>query len=298
MDAGRSTACSLRLGRCATRPVAMLISVALRERHGLPSSTWCPKGFPPSEDTGLFRRRPKALQGIGYEAMAAHQLEAAAVIAAEPQRGSSRNLVGTGPGGSMPAAARAAWSRPEAARTTAAQRRPDHGGAAAEAGRGCPASVCFCTNPPADSRGRPATHAAIYQYAADQHRTEGALRTWRRSFEAAMRALPGLHGRVERPADERTRRSTSGWIADRIARAGPHGRPGRSRRCPTPTARARVSTDLRAQQPVRVVMRVAPQFQQQSGTRCRTAPHEGVERPRWFRCRPWRRSRPASGRVR
>ncbi len=64
-------------------PVAMLISVAL-----VGGTVYLfgkvPTGFLPSEDTGQIMGQTEGLQGVGFEAMLAHQLEAAKVVAADP----------------------------------------------------------------------------------------------------------------------------------------------------------------------------------------------------------------------
>src|SRR5204863_7397362 len=64
-------------------PVAMIISVAL-----LGGTVYLfgkvPTGFIPNEDTGQLMGQTEGLQGVGFDAMTAHQVEAAAIVAADP----------------------------------------------------------------------------------------------------------------------------------------------------------------------------------------------------------------------
>ena len=59
-----------------------------------------PTGFIPSVDTGQLNGQVEAIQGIGFEAMVAHQKEVMAVLAADPNVASfTANVGGFGGGG-------------------------------------------------------------------------------------------------------------------------------------------------------------------------------------------------------
>ncbi len=58
-----------------------------------------PKGFLPSEDVGRFNMSTEAVQGVGFDDMVRHQLEVAAIIAADPNVARSGANVGTGNSG-------------------------------------------------------------------------------------------------------------------------------------------------------------------------------------------------------
>jgi hydrophobic/amphiphilic exporter-1 (mainly G- bacteria), HAE1 family len=59
-----------------------------------------PKGFLPSEDQGRFNISIEAIQGIGYQDMLSHQVEAAAIVAKDPNISGFTSTIGQGPGGS------------------------------------------------------------------------------------------------------------------------------------------------------------------------------------------------------
>src|SRR6476620_1098788 len=61
--------------------------------------TLVPKGFLPSEDQGRFGVSIEAIQGISYDDMVRHQLEAAAVLEKDPAIAGFTSVIGQGPGG-------------------------------------------------------------------------------------------------------------------------------------------------------------------------------------------------------
>ncbi len=58
-----------------------------------------PKGFLPSEDQGRFSVSIEAVQGISFDDMVRHQLEAAAVLEKDPAIAGFTSVIGAGPGG-------------------------------------------------------------------------------------------------------------------------------------------------------------------------------------------------------
>ncbi|MFN7982239.1 MAG: efflux RND transporter permease subunit [Vicinamibacterales bacterium] len=80
------------------RAVTLFISVALLGGT-VYLYTKVPKGFLPSEDQGRFGISTEAIQGIGFQDMVRHQLEAAEVVRQDPAVSGFTSYVGPGPGG-------------------------------------------------------------------------------------------------------------------------------------------------------------------------------------------------------
>ena len=154
----------------------------------------------------------EALQGIGFEAMVAqHQKQVMDILAegSERRRRTPSNVGGNG--GRLNVDLKPRDQRD-------ADGRPDHRGAAAEAGAhpGRPRL-------PARTRRRSAS-AACSRAASTSSRcripTPRSSTASAPQFEAALRDVPGLAGRHVRPADQATRRSTSTLDRDQIAALG------------------------------------------------------------------------------
>src|SRR5262249_3482384 len=73
---------SLRLS-LRYHPVALVLSMALLVGTGY-LFLRVPKGFLPSEDQGRFMVATEGIQGIGYDDMVRHQLEAARIVGEDP----------------------------------------------------------------------------------------------------------------------------------------------------------------------------------------------------------------------
>jgi len=80
------------------RAVTLLVSVALLVGTAY-LYTKVPKGFLPSEDQGRFGISTEAIQGIGFEDMVRHQLEAAEIVRQDPAVSGFTSNIGQGPGG-------------------------------------------------------------------------------------------------------------------------------------------------------------------------------------------------------
>ena len=74
------------------RPVAMAVSLALVAGTYV-LFTKVPTGFIPSEDTGQIQAQTEGVQGIGFEAMKRHQLEATEIVAQDPNVGSVAGMI-------------------------------------------------------------------------------------------------------------------------------------------------------------------------------------------------------------
>jgi len=77
------------------RPVAMAVSVALLVGTYY-LYTKVPTGFIPSEDTGQIMAQTEGVQGIGFEAMREHQLQAAQIVADDPNVSSMAHMIQNG----------------------------------------------------------------------------------------------------------------------------------------------------------------------------------------------------------
>jgi HAE1 family hydrophobic/amphiphilic exporter-1 len=80
------------------RPITMAISLVLLAGTILLYMR-IPKGFLPSEDQGRFGVSLEAVQGISYDDMVRHQLEAAAILQQDPAVSGFTSVIGQGPGG-------------------------------------------------------------------------------------------------------------------------------------------------------------------------------------------------------
>jgi HAE1 family hydrophobic/amphiphilic exporter-1 len=80
------------------RPITMAISLALLAGT-IVLYMRVPKGFLPSEDQGRFGVSVEAVQGISYDDMVRHQLQAAAILEKDPAVSGFTSVIGQGPGG-------------------------------------------------------------------------------------------------------------------------------------------------------------------------------------------------------
>jgi multidrug efflux pump subunit AcrB len=111
-----------------------------------------PKGFIPTVDTGQINATTEFAQGIGFDAMVAHQKQVADIIKADPNVFQFTSNVGSGPGGGRRHGAGADEHRPQAVP------RADEDGGSGDRG------------PAAESRRRNGRAGVSLESAGDSHR--------------------------------------------------------------------------------------------------------------------------------
>ena len=136
------------------------------------------------------------------------------------------------------AATAAAQRRPQAARRAHADGRPDHRRSCGRSWRRCRASACSCR-----TRRRSASAACSRAQPVPVHAAGSPTPTsciaCAPALEAALRDVPGLAGRQQRPADQEPAGAASTIDRDQIAALGPDRRTRSRPRSTTPTARGR-----------------------------------------------------------
>ena len=99
----RSSACSTRramrtAGRCARHDGPSRAPRWSRRLLLVVATVYCfriiPMGFIPSQDTGQINGQTEMAQGLGYEAMVAHQLEVMKIVQADPNVKSVTSSIG------------------------------------------------------------------------------------------------------------------------------------------------------------------------------------------------------------
>jgi hydrophobic/amphiphilic exporter-1 (mainly G- bacteria), HAE1 family len=169
------------------RPVTMLASAALLAGTVYLFVT-IPKGFIPSQDIGQLNAQTEGAQGIGFEAMVAHQKEVADIIAGDPNVQTVTHSVGGGPGGGGTSTGRIQIElKPRDQRTLTADEvieslRPKLAAV--------PGIRVYIQNPPPIRIGGYFTRA-LYQYTLQGPDTDGLYKSIP-AFEARLHALPGL----------------------------------------------------------------------------------------------------------
>ena len=146
-----------------------------------------PTGFLPTEDTGQMFAITEAAQGVSYDAMAAHQMQLAAIVAADPAVEASNSSVGaSGPNATINAGRIFVRLKP----------RGERDGVEAVIARlrreaaGIPGLRAFFQNPPPIRIGGTLTKS-LYQMSLQSPDTEELYRV-APEFEAKLRDLPGL----------------------------------------------------------------------------------------------------------
>ena len=178
----RTLAASLRY-----RPVTMLVSIALiGGTFYLYERT--PIGFLPSEDQNQFTISTEAAQGIGFDEMVRHQLQAADILGKDPNISSYGGIVGAGgPNGSLNGGRLFVETKPRAQRNLSvdqmiARLRP----LMAQ----IPGLRVFMVNPPPISLGGQFARS-LYQVTLQDTDTS-ELYTWAPVLEQKMRDMSGL----------------------------------------------------------------------------------------------------------
>ena len=146
-----------------------------------------PTGFIPSVDTGQLGGQIETIQGIGFEAMVAHQREIMSILARDPNVASFTSNVGVGGGGGGGGGRLNVDLKPRAQRQLSADEvieelRPKFAR--------IPGVRVVLQNPPAIRIGGMQSRAQ-YQYALQDPDTEELYRV-APGFETALRGVPGL----------------------------------------------------------------------------------------------------------
>jgi len=172
-------------------PVTMALSIALLV------GTWflfqaVPKGFLPSEDQGRFTISTEAVQGINLEEMTRHQLQAADIIAKDPNIAQYQIQVGGGGGGGggggLNTGRIMVELKPRAERALSvdqliANLRPKLAQV--------PGIRAFMTNQPPINLGGQQGARSLYQFTLQDTDTAELYR-WAPIFEQRVRELPGI----------------------------------------------------------------------------------------------------------
>ena len=141
-----------------------------------------PTGFIPAVDTGQLNGQIEAIQGIGFDAMVAHQKEVMAILAADPNVASFTSNVGGRGGGRLNVDLKPRHERTLTADQIIEELRPKLARV--------PGVRAVLSNPPAIRIGGMQSRAQ-YQFSLQDPDTEELYRV-APGFEAALRNVPGL----------------------------------------------------------------------------------------------------------
>ncbi len=141
-----------------------------------------PTGFIPAVDTGQLNGQIEAIQGIGFDAMVAHQKEVMAILAADPNVASFTSNVGGRGGGRLNVDLKPRNERTLTADQIIEELRPKLARV--------PGVRAVLSNPPAIRIGGMQSRAQ-YQFSLQDPDTEELYRV-APGFEAALRNVPGL----------------------------------------------------------------------------------------------------------
>jgi HAE1 family hydrophobic/amphiphilic exporter-1 len=229
-------------------PVAMLISVAL-----VGGTVYLfgkvPTGFIPNEDTGQLMGQTEGLQGVGFEAMTAHQIQAAEVIAANPNVETLAHIVQGGNQGRFFIQLKPRHERTLNADQIIEELRPK----LAEV----PGFRVYLQNPPVIRIGA-RNSRSLYQYTLQNPDTAELFEAAPR-FEARLKQIPGLQDvssdlQIKNPqvnvTFDRDRIASYGLTMDQVQEALSNAYGSRQ-----------VSTIFAPTNQYAVVMQVAPEFQ-------------------------------------
>ena len=215
-----------------------------------------PKGFIPTVDTGQINATTEFAQGIGYDAMVAHQKQVADIIKADPNVQQFTSNVGSGPGGGA-GTGQGRLSidlKPLTERTLTADE------VIAELRRktaGVTGVRVFLSNPPAIRIGGQMSRS-VYQYTL-QSVDPAALYEAAPKLEAAMREMPGI---IDVSSDlqlaspqvnislDRARIAALGLTVDQVQSA-----------MASAYSSAQIATIFAPNNQYPVIMRVAPEYQ-------------------------------------
>ncbi len=141
-----------------------------------------PTGFIPSVDTGQLNGQIEAMQGIGFDAMVAHQKEVMAILASDPNVSSFTSNVGGGGGGRLNVDLKPRKERTLSADQVIEELRPKFARV--------PGVRVVLSNPPSIRIGGMMSRAQ-YQFSLQDPDTEELYRV-APGFETALRSVPGL----------------------------------------------------------------------------------------------------------
>jgi hydrophobic/amphiphilic exporter-1 (mainly G- bacteria), HAE1 family len=141
-----------------------------------------PTGFIPSVDTGQLNGQIEAMQGIGFDAMVAHQKEVMAILASDPNVSSFTSNVGGGGGGRLNVDLKPRKDRTLSADQVIEELRPKFARV--------PGVRVVLSNPPSIRIGGMMSRAQ-YQFSLQDPDTEELYRV-APGFETALRSVPGL----------------------------------------------------------------------------------------------------------
>ncbi len=235
------------------RAITLLVSLALIGVTGY-LFVIIPKGFIPSVDTGNISGTTDFAQGIGFDAMVAHQKQVAEIVKADPNVLMFTSNVGMGPGGSSNQGRFSIDLKPLGERKLTADEVIN------ELRRKVavvPGVRVFLQNPPAIRIGGQMTRS-LYQYTLQGNDT-AALYQFAPKLEQALRQIPGL---VDVSSDlqlanpqvnvqlDRDRIGALGLSADQVEAAMAYA-----------YSTIQVSTIYAPTNEYQVLMRVAPQYQ-------------------------------------
>jgi len=212
--------------------------------------TVVPTGFIPSVDIGQLNGQTEAIQGIGFQAMVAHQKAVADVIAKNPNVAAFTNNVNTGNTGRLNIELKPRQERTATADEVIEQLRPQLAT--------IPGIRVFLQNPPAIRIGGNQSRS-LYQYTLQDPDTQELYRTAPK-FEQALRQLPGLQDvssdlQINNPqirvSLDRDHIAALGLTVDQVETALGNAYGSRQ-----------VSTIFAPNNEYQVIMQVAPEFQQ------------------------------------
>jgi HAE1 family hydrophobic/amphiphilic exporter-1 len=171
------------------RPVALVFS-AITLVLTVVAFQLVPKGFFPSEDTGLLRSTTETAQGTGYDEMVRHQREVAAIALADPNVAGVSSAVASGYGGAGATVNTGRLTmrlKPRAERTLSADQIIPELSAKL---RQVPGIAVFLQNPPSINIGGRAAKG-LYQYTITGADLPLLYKAGEK-METQMRAIPGL----------------------------------------------------------------------------------------------------------
>jgi HAE1 family hydrophobic/amphiphilic exporter-1 len=209
-----------------------------------------PTGFIPSVDTGQLNGQIEAIQGIGFDAMVAHQKEVMAILAADENVLSFTSNVGGMGGGRLNVDLKPRHERKLTADQVIEELRPKFARV--------PGVRVVLSNPPAIRIGGMMSRAQ-YQFSLQDPDTEELYRV-APGFETALRAVPGLLDvnsdlQIKNPelsvAVDRERIAALGLTVDQVESALSSAYGSRQ-----------VSQIFAPNDEYQVIMQVAPQYQQ------------------------------------
>jgi HAE1 family hydrophobic/amphiphilic exporter-1 len=230
------------------RPVAMVISAALIfGTYYL--YTKVPTGFIPSEDTGQIQAQTEGMQGIGFEAMRQHQLEAAEIVASDPNVASMAHMLQSGNQGRMFIELKPREERTMTADEVIEALRPKLAQV--------PGFRVFLQNPPLIRIGGQNTRSLYQMTLQDPDTAE--LYAVAPKFEERLRQIPGLQD-VTSDLQNKNPQVDVAFDRDRIAQYGLTVDQVEAALTSAYGTR-QVSTIFAANNQYAVIMQVAPEFQ-------------------------------------